>query len=155
MTVPRVRTWPNQPSRIGSISCLRSQVDTPVDTPLSTPVWMSYRLVEELGEIAARIQRLEGIPAEQVTKHGPGTIDDLASEIEDLIHTALALLNVYSAAPAFDRVLKREFAKVLSDRRERLRQPTTFTPSRNRKRAWASSSPIAARKPVTDRPERR
>lgn len=73
------------------------------------------RLIEELGEIAVEVQRLEGISG-KVKKHGPGSIEDLASEVEDLLHTLLGLVRVYSAEEALNAVIEREFAKVTDDR---------------------------------------
>jgi len=73
------------------------------------------RLIEELGEVAVEVQRLEGVPG-KVKKHGPGSIDDLASEVEDLLHTLLGLVRVYSAEEALNAVIEREFAKVTDDR---------------------------------------
>lgn len=69
------------------------------------------RLIEERGEVAVEVQRLEGIPG-KVAKHGPGSVEDLASEVEDLLHTLLGLVRVYSAEDALDAVIEREFAKV-------------------------------------------
>jgi len=75
------------------------------------------RLIEELGEIAVEVQRLEGVPG-KVEKHGPGSIDDLASEVEDLLHTLLGLVRFYSAEAALDAVIDREFAKVAHDQHQ-------------------------------------
>ncbi|MBO0810833.1 MAG: MazG-like family protein [Microlunatus sp.] len=76
-----------------------------------TPSGYLTRLIEELGEIAVEVQRLEGIPG-KVAKHGPGSVDELAGEVEDLLHTVLGLVRVYSAEAALDAAIDREFAKV-------------------------------------------
>jgi len=69
------------------------------------------RLTEELGEIAVEVQRLEGAPA-KLAKHGPGTLRDLASEVEDLLHTALGLVRHYQAEAEFDAVLDEQYRRV-------------------------------------------
>lgn len=80
------------------------------------PLGYLTRMTEELGEIAVEVQRLEGSPV-KVAKHGPGSVADLASEIEDLLHTAVGLLRCYSAEDAFESVLEREYAKVVATER--------------------------------------
>jgi NTP pyrophosphatase (non-canonical NTP hydrolase) len=80
----------------------------------NTPSGYLTRLIEELGEIAVEVQRLEGVPG-KIAKHGPGSVDDLASEVEDLMHSALGLVACYRGEPALDAAIDREYAKVTAD----------------------------------------
>ena len=76
-----------------------------------TPLGYLSRLTEELGEIAVEVQRLEGAPA-KVAKHGPGRLPDLASEVEDLIHTALGLIQHYRAEAELDEVVATQHRRI-------------------------------------------
>lgn len=71
------------------------------------------RLTEELGEIAVEVQRLEGAPA-KIAKHGRGNLPDLASEVEDLIHTALGLIQHYRAEAEFDDVVATQHRRIFA-----------------------------------------
>lgn len=77
-----------------------------------TPLGYLSRLTEELGEIAVEVQRLEGAPA-KIAKHGTGSLTDLASEVEDLIHTALGLIRHYNAEAELDAVLAGQHRKII------------------------------------------
>jgi len=78
------------------------------------PFAIVTRLAEEVGELATEVQRLEGAGV-KVQKHGPGQVADLASEVEDVLHTALSLIRYYGAESALQDVLDREIAKADRD----------------------------------------
>lgn len=66
-----------------------------------SPLRILARLTEELGEVAAEIAHLEDHGA-KISKHGPADPSRLASEIEDLLHNAFALVRHYGIGDLVD-----------------------------------------------------
>ncbi len=107
MSEPERTSQPDRLDQLYEISTHYARRFPEGDTPLG---YLS-RLTEELGEIAVEVQRLEGAPA-KVAKHGHGNLPDLASEVEDLIHTALGLIQHYQAEAELDAVVASQHRKI-------------------------------------------
>ncbi len=80
------------------------------------PLRIMLRLSEELGEVAEAVARLEGHGLKRL-KHGEPDVSHLATEVEDLVHNAFALLRVYGAEAEFDSSVERTLADLHHDGR--------------------------------------
>jgi len=77
------------------------------------PFRILVRLAEELGEIAAEVNHLERTGA-KVLKHGEPDRNALGYEIEDLLHTALALARYYGVESAVDQAVRETHDRLAS-----------------------------------------
>jgi NTP pyrophosphatase (non-canonical NTP hydrolase) len=78
----------------------------------NNPFAILGRLLEEAGEVATAVNHLERTGA-KVEKHGAPDPAALAHEIEDLIHTALALARYYAVEPIVDSAIAETHARLV------------------------------------------
>lgn len=84
------------------------------------PFRILARLTEELGEVANEVHHLERDGA-KVAKHGEPDPAALADEIEDLLHTVMALVRHYELEDSLDGVIRATHQRVAGPENDRRR----------------------------------
>lgn len=78
------------------------------------PFQIVTRIMEECGEVAKEVNRLEK-SGTKVLRHGNGTKEDLAGEIKDAMNALMQLALYYDAAGQVEEAIKRSIEQLKAE----------------------------------------